>query len=72
MGLQKPPDSKLTNELIQLKTLVDQLNSNLRIKENVIESTNDALVLKEAEIARLKTRVCLIERNMNNKKTTDA
>jgi hypothetical protein len=35
---------------------------NLKIKENLIESINDSLVLKDAEIARLKTRIGLYER----------
>ncbi len=44
------------------KTLIEDLKINLKIKENMIESINDALVLKEAEIARLKTRIGLMER----------
>jgi hypothetical protein len=49
-------------ESAQDKTVIDDLKLNLKIKENLIESINDALVLKEAEIARLKTRIGLHER----------
>lgn len=49
-------------ESMQDKTVIDDLKLNLKIKENMIESINDALVLKEAEIARLKTRIGLFER----------
>ncbi len=44
------------------KRLVDDMKINLKIKENLIESINDSLVLKDAEIARLKTRIGLYER----------
>ena len=47
----------------QDKTLIEELRLNLKIKDNLIDSVNDALVLKEAEIARLKTRIGLMERN---------
>lgn len=47
--------------------LIDDLKMNLKIKENLIESINDSLVLKDAEIARLKTRIGLFERE----KTSD-
>jgi len=47
----------------QDKTIIDELKLNLKIKENLIDSINDSLVLKEAEIARLKTRIGLMERN---------
>jgi len=44
------------------KRLVDDMKINLKIKENLIESINDSLILKDAEIARLKTRIGLYER----------
>ena len=44
------------------KRLIDDMKINLKIKENLIESINDSLVLKDAEIARLKTRIGLYER----------
>ncbi len=47
----------------QDKNIIDELKLNLKIKENLIDSINDSLVLKEAEIARLKTRIGLMERN---------
>ena len=46
----------------QDKNLIEDLKINLKVKENIIESVNDALVLKEAEIARLKTRIGLMDR----------
>ena len=59
-----------TNEIIERseEQMIEQLRSNLKIKEDLIESINDKLVLKEAEIARLKTRIGLQERNLNNLK----
>jgi hypothetical protein len=48
--------------LPQDNKIIDELKFNLKIKENLINSVNDSLVLKEAEIARLKTRIGLIER----------
>ena len=48
-----------------LNTLIDELKIDIQIKENLIESINDTLVLKEAEIARLKTRIGLLERQYN-------
>lgn len=36
---------------------------NLKVKEKIIDGINDSLVLKEAEIARLKTRIGLMERS---------
>ena len=44
------------------KTVIEELKLNLKVKENLIDSINDALVLKEAEIARLKTRIGIMER----------
>jgi hypothetical protein len=43
---------------------VEELKLTLKVKENLIETINDNLILKDAEIARLKTRICLYERNM--------
>ena len=43
--------------------MIEEMRLNLKIKEDLIESINDKLVLKEAEIARLKTRIGLQERN---------
>ena len=48
--------------LSQDKNTIDELKLNLKIKENLIASISDSLVLKEAEIARLKTRIGLMER----------
>lgn len=44
------------------QTLIEELKLNLKVKENIIDSINDTLVLREAEIARLKTRIALMER----------
>lgn len=44
------------------KVELDELKLNLKIKENLIENFNDSLVLKDAEIARLKTRIAIMER----------
>ncbi|CAF0722537.1 unnamed protein product [Brachionus calyciflorus] len=44
------------------KLEIDELKLNIKIKDNLIESINDSLVLKEAEIARLKTRIAIMER----------
>ena len=60
----RPDDSVDSSSvpLTQDKKIIDELKFNLKIKENLINSINDSLVLKEAEIARLKTRIGLIER----------
>ena len=59
----------------QNKAIIDELQLNLKIKENLIDNINDALVLKEAEIARLKTRIGLMEReniiNVINENASD-
>jgi hypothetical protein len=57
-------DSVMNNTSMnsQDKTMIEDLRLNLKIKENLIESINDTMVLKEAEIARLKTRIGLMER----------
>jgi len=44
------------------RTLIDDLRMNLKIKETIIETANDNLVMKEAEIARLKSRIGVYER----------
>ena len=44
------------------KALFEDLKINLKVKESLIESINDNLILKEAEIARLKARLSVIER----------
>ncbi len=44
------------------RLLIDDLRMNLKIKETIIETVNDNLVLKEAEIARLKSRIGVYER----------
>jgi hypothetical protein len=44
------------------KTVVEDLRLNLKVKESLIESINDSLILKEAEIARLKARLAVLER----------
>jgi hypothetical protein len=46
--------------------IIDELKIDVQIKENLIESINDNLVLKEAEIARLKTRIGILERQQNH------
>ena len=56
------PDDSMSSQSQQDKTMIDDLKINLKIKENLIESINDALVLKEAEIARLKSRIGVMER----------
>ena len=60
----------------QNKAIIDELQLNLKIKENLIDNINDALVLKEAEIARLKTRIGLMEReniiNVINENASDS
>ena len=60
--------------LSQDNKIIDELKFNLKIKENLINSINDSLVLKEAEIARLKTRIGLIERKslINEMNETDS
>ncbi len=56
-------DSIIANNQSQLdKSIIEDLKINLKIKENLIESINDALVLKEAEIARLKSKIGAMER----------
>ena len=44
------------------KSIIDDLKLNLRIKDDLIETVNDSLVLKEAEIARLRTKIGIYER----------
>jgi hypothetical protein len=44
------------------KTALEDLRLNLKVKESLIESINDSLILKEAEIARLKARLAVLER----------
>lgn len=61
-------DSQTTMDLSSVdsqadRTMIDDLRLNLKIKENIIETVNDNLVLKEAEIARLKAKIGLFERN---------
>jgi hypothetical protein len=61
-------DSQTTMDLSSVdsqadRTLIEDLRLNLKIKENIIETVNDNLVLKEAEIARLKAKIGLFERN---------
>ena len=50
--------------------IIDELKVDLQAKESLIESINDTLVLKEAEIARLKTRIGILERQQNREGTT--
>ena len=49
-----------------MNNLIDELKIDVQVKDNLIESINDTLVLKEAEIARLKTRIGILERNKNH------
>lgn len=49
-------------ETNRLKSEMEKLKMNLKVKENIIESINDSIVIKEAEVARLKARISLIER----------
>jgi uncharacterized coiled-coil protein SlyX len=53
------------------KNQIDDLKMNLKVKENIIDSINDTLVLKEAEIARLKARISLMERKNILKELND-
>ena len=47
----------------QSSAKLENLSLELQVKEKLIESINDELLLKDAEIARLKTRIGLMERN---------
>ncbi len=49
-----------------MNNIIDELKIDLQVKENLIESINDTLVLKEAEIARLKTRIGILERKQSS------
>lgn len=51
-------NQKINDQKVEL----DELKLNLKIKANLIESFNDSMVLKDAEIARLKTRIAIMER----------
>jgi predicted nucleic acid-binding Zn-ribbon protein len=62
---QKHDDTILKQQNNILNNEVQKLQMDLKIKEDLIESVNDAVVLKEAEIARLKTRIGLQERQIN-------
>ena len=53
------------------RTLIDDLRLNLRIKENIIETVNDNLVLKEAEIMSLKSRIGIYERKKQSSGIND-
>lgn len=44
------------------KTEFEDLKLNMKVKESLIESINDGLILKDAEIARLKARLAALER----------
>jgi hypothetical protein len=56
----------VSTQVDEEKNLMADLKINLKIKENLIENINDSLVLKDAEIARLKTRIGLLEREKLN------
>ena len=53
--------SQETSNALRKKFNMEDLNMNLNVKETVIQSISDNLVLKEAEIARLKSRIFLME-----------
>ena len=57
-------DLSNVNSLQQQSTaLLENKDLELQVKEKLIESINDELLLKDAEIARLKARIGLMERN---------
>ena len=43
---------------------IEELRINLKVKGNIIDSINDTLVIREAEIARLKARISMMERKL--------
>lgn len=59
---KEQPSIEPPTTVIQETLDIDELKLNLRIKENLIDTFNDTLVLKEAEIARLKTKIAMMER----------
>jgi uncharacterized coiled-coil protein SlyX len=63
--LNRSDSTVSSSSLNSEKTIFDDLHINLKVKENLIESINDTLVLKDAEIARLKSRIGFMERKFN-------
>lgn len=53
--------SQESSYALRKKVNMENLTMNLNVKETVIQSISDNLVLKEAEIARLKSRIFLME-----------
>lgn len=62
---QKQNDEILRHHNDLLNSDMQNLRIDLKVKEDLIESINDSVVLKEAEIARLKTRIGLLERKIS-------
>lgn len=65
LSLFENASTQVEENLNARSDLIDDLKIKLKVKENLIENINDTLVLKDAEIARLKTRIGLFEREKN-------
>lgn len=63
--------SSVESSVDKNNSIIDDLKLNLRIKDDLIETVNDNLVLKEAEIARLRTKIGIYERKQQLVKIND-
>ena len=57
---------KVKSDLQEQQSKINELNMKLDVKEKFIDSIKDEIVLKEAEITRLKSRIIILERKSVN------